>query len=107
MEEAIDLSKYNYLFTTFATAKFLPVLQLWLRTTCMQADAIPKGQASIRVYLGQDITEPVKKSLEDSFIGVKFIHIPKEVPEGGFADYWAPEHYAWKLWIFNTICKLL
>lgn len=99
----IDLSKFNYLFTTFTTAKFLPILQLWLRTTCMQADGIPKGQAAVRVYLGQDISEPVKKSLEDSFTGVTFIHIPKEVPEGGFTDYWAPEHYAWKLWICHTL----
>ena len=103
-EEAMaDLSKHNYLFTTFATAKFLPILQLWLRTTCMQGDAIPKGQVTIRVYLGHDISEPVKKSLEDSFNGVVFMHIPKEVPEGGFADYWLPEHYAWKLWLYHTL----
>ncbi len=105
MEETIDLSKYNYLFTTYATVRFLPILQLWLRTTCMQADAIVKGNstANIRVYLGHDISAAVKKSLEDSFQNVQFIHIPIEVPEGGFVDYWASEHYAWKLWILNTI----
>lgn len=97
-----SLDEYNYIFVTFANAKFLPSLQLWLRTTCMHGDSVgPK--AAIHVWLGRDVPENVMKSLKENYLGIEFQYLPAEVPEGAFADYWAPEHYAWKLWILKNL----
>ncbi len=101
----LSMSECNYLFATYATARFLPALQLWLRTTCMHGDYIVNigKKVTIRVYIGPDIIDSVMESLKTNYIGVEFIRIPKEVPEGSFADYWASEHYAWKLWILQEL----
>ncbi len=106
--KSLSMSECNYLFATYATARFLPALQLWLRTTCMHGDYIVNigKKVTIRVYIGPDIIDSVMESLKTNYIGVEFIRIPKEVPEGSFADYWASEHYAWKLWILHELVYL-
>ena len=101
-EDKQSLAEYNYIFVTFANAKFLPSLQLWLRTTCMHGDSVGPN-AAIHVWLGHDVPENVMKSLKENYLGIEFQYLPAEVPEGAFADYWAPEHYAWKLWILKNL----
>ena len=96
------LEDYNYIFATFANQKFLPSLQLWLRTTCMHGDSIGT-KAAIHVWLDRDVSEGVAKSLKENYMGVDFEYLPSDVPDGAFADYWAPEHYAWKLWILKEL----
>jgi GR25 family glycosyltransferase involved in LPS biosynthesis len=102
---AVPIESFNYMFCTYATAKFLPSLQIWLRTTCIMASSFPEGKAMVRVYLGSDITESVETSLKGHFSDVVFMRLPKEIPEGSFADYWAAEHYAWKIWIYNQLAN--
>ncbi len=100
---AVPIEAFNYMFCTYATAKFLPSLQIWLRTTCIMASGFPEGKAQVRVYLGKDISESVEQSLKGHFQDVTFMRLPKEVPEGAFEDYWSAEHYAWKIWIYHQL----
>jgi GR25 family glycosyltransferase involved in LPS biosynthesis len=99
------IESFNYMFCTYATAKFLPSLQIWLRTTCIMASGFPEGKAKVRVYLGADISESVENSLKGHFQDVVFMRLPNEVPEGAFSDYWAAEHYAWKIWIYHQLAN--
>ncbi len=102
---AARIEDFKYMFCTYATAKFLPSLQIWLRTTCIMASGFPEGAATVRVYLGPDISESVENSFKGHFSDVNFVRIPKEVPEGAFPDYWSSEHYAWKIWIYNQLAN--
>ncbi len=103
-EDPTKMEDYNYKFVTFTTRRFMPSLNMWLRSTCMHGDFLgPK--ASIRVYLGHDIDDSMISSLKSSFMNVEFVKIPHEVPEGAFNDYWAPEHYAWKIWLYNQLAN--
>lgn len=104
MEDPTKIEDYNYKFVTFATRRFMPSLNIWLRSTCMHGDFLGK-KASIRVYLGHDIDDSMISSLKSSFMNVEFVQIPKQVPQGAFGDYWAPEHYAWKLWICQQLAN--
>ncbi len=102
LQDPTRMENYSYKFVTFATRRFMPSLNMWLRSTCMHGDFIG-SKASIRVYLGHDIDQTMIDSLKSSFGNVEFVNIPKEVPEGAFGDYWMPEHYAWKIWIYNQL----
>ncbi len=106
MGDPTNMLDYNYKFITFATRKFLPSLNIWLKSTIMHRDFLCQSQeqkATICVYLGHDIDDSVTQSLKSSYTGVEFIHLPTQVPNGAFGDYWAPEHYAWKIWIYNQL----
>ncbi len=102
---AVPIEDFNYMFCTYASAKFLPSLQIWLRTTCIMASGFPDGKAKVRVYLGADISDSVENSLKEHFSDVIFMRLPKERHEGAFDDYWANEHYAWKIWIYNYLAN--
>lgn len=104
MEDPTKMEDYHYKFVTFATRRFMPSLNMWLRSTCMHGDFLG-SKASIRVYLGHDIDEGMLSSLKSSFMNVEFVQISREVPEGAFGDYWTPEHYAWKIWLYNQLAN--
>lgn len=98
MDAAIDLHSYKYVFTTYATQKFMPSLNIWLQIHTKHADAI---NGRVIVWLGNDVTE--KEQLAAKWQKVEFRVVPTEVPVGSFADFWAPEHYAWKIWIMKAM----
>ncbi len=96
--EAIDLHTYKYIFTTYATQKFLPSLQLWLNIHTKHAQAVG---GRVVVWLGTDVQE--KEKLATAWPAAEFRVVPSEAPAGSFADFWAAEHYAWKIWIMKAM----
>jgi GR25 family glycosyltransferase involved in LPS biosynthesis len=102
--DRIDFAAYNYTLLTYATAKFIPSLHIWLDINTKHAATI---RASIIVYLGQDVGEEARASLRTKYADVKWRLTPSEVPTGAFADYWAPEHYAYKVWAQKQVCDEL
>ena len=90
------------LLVTCASRKFLSSLQQWLSSAAAQRSAMPSLKG--RVYLFSDIPEDTVATLKESFIFVDFISLPdSSAPSGAFPEFWAPEHYGWKLWIYREL----
>ena len=83
-------------FVTGANAKFLPSLHMWLRSIMAAAAAA----ADIHAYLMADVPEAVATQLRQTYPFTQFHRFPKETP-ADFQDLWAPQHFAWKLWILK------
>uniref|UniRef100_A0A6C0ANR5 Alpha-(1,3)-fucosyltransferase FucT N-terminal domain-containing protein n=1 Tax=viral metagenome TaxID=1070528 RepID=A0A6C0ANR5_9ZZZZ len=92
----------GHLLVTFATQKFWPSLIRWLDAVKLRMTSI--SDIKVRVYLGHDVIPEVLEATKEKYKFVSFIKIPTETPPG-FDDFWAPQHYAWKLWIFKDICE--
>ena len=87
---------------TCANRRFLSSLQQWLTSISSQRTAMPKLDA--RVYLFSDIPEDTVASLKETYAFVEFVRLPDSlVPSGAFPEFWAPEHYGWKLWIYRQL----
>ncbi len=89
----------NPLILTMATLRFLPGVQMMLTALKAQKQAITGLEA--HVWLGKDIEDSVITSLKENFPWTTFDRLPEDQAVEGFADYWAPEHFAWKLWILH------
>lgn len=88
---------------TCATRKYLSSLQQWLTAISTQTNAMPQLKAT--VFLGGDIPEDTVIALKEKFGFATFEKLPDSAPPAGaFADYWEPQHFAWKLWVLNEMC---
>ena len=88
---------------TCANRKYLPSLQHWLVSVATQIGAMPTLKAT--VFLSSDVPEDTVKALKDKFRFAAFEALPDSAPPAGsFADFWEPQHFAWKLWILNEMC---
>jgi len=85
------------LFTTAATQRFWPFLIMWL-------NSIKSHGQKARVYVGSDVSDSSLKMTQEKFPEVGFVRFPTETPSG-FSDFWAAKHYAWKLWILDTVTR--
>jgi GR25 family glycosyltransferase involved in LPS biosynthesis len=57
-----------------------------------------------RVYTFPDIPGDTLISLKEKFPFVTFVELPAATPPAGaFADFWNPQHYGWKIWIYNQL----
>ncbi len=90
------------LFVTMATQRFLPSLHQLLMG--LQAQKKVMDKLDILVYIGGDVPESSLDALKSSFTTTVFQRLPTETPSG-FADYWDPAHFAWKLWILHEISQ--
>jgi GR25 family glycosyltransferase involved in LPS biosynthesis len=90
-------SSSSTILVTACNAKFLPSLEIWLSSTLKVADS-----QSI-VYLMSDISEGLAKEYSTKYKTVDFRRFPSE-GLADFADLWAPEHFAWKVWILQELC---
>jgi GR25 family glycosyltransferase involved in LPS biosynthesis len=92
------------LLTTCATQKFIPSLVHWLNSATAQAKANPK--ISIRVYLGEDVTDHTITLLRSEHPTVECYRLPtRRVSAPDFPDLWEPQHFAWKLWIYQELVQ--
>ena len=92
------------LLCTFATKRFLDSLTLWLKGATSQAEDAPA--LKIRVYLGDDIGDFESNVLKSEFNQVSFIRFPSQsIKVEGFPDIWEPQHFAWKLWIYQQLVR--
>ena len=91
----------NPLFITGATQRFWPSLLLWLDHLKQHKTAVAGLEA--RVYVGHDVSEISLQKTKSDYEGLAtFVRYPTEVPPE-FPDFWDPKHYAWKIWIYNTV----
>ncbi len=92
------------LMVTCATRKFLSSLQHWLTAVGTQGRVTPGLQAL--VFLGSDVPADTTAELRKNFPFATFETLPDtSPPAGAFTDFWAPEHYGWKIWIYNELAK--
>lgn len=89
------------ILVTACNTKFLPSLQIWLSSALQVADS------EVIVYLMADVSEDDAKGYAAKYGSVDFRRFPSEVPQGvaDFPDIWAPEHFAWKIWILRELCN--
>ena len=92
----------SFLFVTMATQRFWPFLIMWLNS--VQAHCKNNESMKARVYVGADVSDSSLKLTQTKYTGVEFIRLPTETPNG-FSDFWDPKHFAWKIWIYNTIAN--
>jgi alpha(1,3/1,4) fucosyltransferase len=92
------------LFVTFATSKFIHSLSYWLGTTEIRVKA--DSNISIRVYIGEDVTDEVMNLIRSEHPSVDIRRIPTQtVKAPDFPDLWEPQHFAWKLWIYQELVQ--
>jgi GR25 family glycosyltransferase involved in LPS biosynthesis len=87
---------------SFATRRYLPALQMWMASIQAQQRKMKDLQAI--VYIGDDVPEDSLASIQDTYKFIKFKKIPTDVP-ANFPDMWNPQHFVWKLWIFQDLMK--
>jgi GR25 family glycosyltransferase involved in LPS biosynthesis len=101
-----DVGKANgkILLCTSATQKFLQSLKWWLASAEAHEKVI--SNVSIRVYLGADIGAFYTNLLRSEHPTVEFRMLPTDtVKVDGFVDLWEPQHFAWKLWIYQELVR--
>ena len=89
------------ILATAATHRFLSSLKHWLTAAETQTRAIPTLQAI--VFLGSDVPEDTKQALIQRYPFASFEAMPEDQLPSGFPDFWAPQHYGWKLWIYQEL----
>jgi len=87
-------------FVTMATQRFLPSLHQLLAG--LQAQKKTLDKMDIVVYIGHDVEQTAFEMISANFSSVQFRKLPTETPPG-FDDYWKPEHFAWKLWMYHQM----
>lgn len=92
----------GHLLVTFATEKFWPSLQRWLDAVKLHMTNI--NDIKVRVYVGHDVKDSSLDKTKDKYKFADFLRIPTETPPG-FDDFWDPQHYAWKLWIYKDLSE--
>ena len=91
------------ILVSMATSRFLPSLFNQLSGISQQRRAVP-DLLSI-VFLGKDVAEETRGKLKESFPFVLFKDLPEETQVPGFPDYWDPQHFAWKIWIYHWLSQ--
>jgi GR25 family glycosyltransferase involved in LPS biosynthesis len=106
LSEPLSNFKWNgkTMLVTCSTQRFVPSLMQWLGCVVprLKADVM----MSARVYLGGDIDSFQRNLLRTEFPQVEFIGLPTtSVSAPGFPDLWEPQHFAWKLWIYQSLVQ--
>lgn len=88
------------LLVTFATKNYVESVLRWLSTV------IPRLNSTIqaRVYLGNDVDTMTQNLLKCQNSSVEFFKIPTFQVQN-FPDIWEPQHFAWKLWIYQELVQ--
>jgi hypothetical protein len=88
------------IFVTFATQKYIPALELWIHIMKQHKQQLKNIQC--HVFLGQDVPDIIYNHLVEKNPDFLFVKVPQiEIPN--FSDFWEPEHFAWKLWLYSTV----
>lgn len=99
-------AKWNQstLLVTCATLQYLPSLAQWFAGVLPRLKADSKLKA--RVYLGGDVDTLQTNILRSQYPDIEFQHLPTTtVTAEGFPDLWEPQHFAWKLWIYQQLVR--
>ena len=97
-------------FLTGCNARFLSSLQILLNSLAEQKKVVSEMQ--VIVYLFEDVSKDIESKFKEAYSFVNFRRFSASSPVEGealeavksFPDLWAPEHFAWKLWILREVC---
>ena len=89
------------LLVTFATENYVESLLKWLQT--INYRLINDKNVSARIYLGEDVTDVSIRLLKSQYPIVDFYRLPTNIKVPTFPDLWEPQHFAWKLWIYQEL----
>lgn len=89
------------LLVTYVTFKFLGSLQQWLMASQTQRRVFPDMKAL--VFVGPDVPEETIVTLTEKYTHVEFERVPVDWTPVDFPDFWEPTHFAWKIWIYNSL----
>lgn len=106
LSEPLNTFKWNgkTMLVTCSTQRFVPSLMTWLG--CVGPRLKADANLSARVYLGSDIDSFQRNLLRTEFPQIEFIGLPcSSVSAPGFPDLWEPQHFAWKLWIYQSLVQ--
>lgn len=90
-------------FVTMASLRFLPSLHQLLAGIYAQLKVLEN--LTTIVYIASDVNDSALNSLQTTFHKTQFHRLPTLTPPD-FSDYWAPEHFAWKLWIYHELAHM-
>jgi GR25 family glycosyltransferase involved in LPS biosynthesis len=96
----LDVHFDSTVFATGCNTKFLSSLQLWLNS--LSAHKQETKEITVIVYLMADVTKEAEQTFIETFPFAQFRRFPAEVPDD-FKDLWAPEHFAWKIWLLRQL----
>jgi GR25 family glycosyltransferase involved in LPS biosynthesis len=88
---------------TCATEKYIDPLLKWLETLQPRLKVSP--ELSARVYLGNDVSDMNLRLLKSQYYDIEFYKLPTDLKVQGFPDLWEPQHFAWKLWIYQQLVQ--
>ena len=91
----------NPLVITYASQQYLSSLQQLLAGLTIQKKGIP--DLEVRVWLTSDVPSEARSLLSKTYGDFKFYSPPQEDVPPGFSDFWAPQHFAWKLWLYHHV----
>jgi GR25 family glycosyltransferase involved in LPS biosynthesis len=94
--------KEGTLLVTFATQKYIQSLKHWIMTIEPRREI--DRSISARVYLGADVETLQISLLRADHSWIDFRRVPSHTPEN-FPDMWEPQHFAWKLWIYQELVR--
>jgi len=97
----VDVPLQTPLIVTYVTFKFLGSLQHWLTAAKNQVRVLPDMKAL--VFVGPDVPESSITALKETYTFAEFEYVPSDWTPPDFSDFWEPTHFAWKIWIYNTI----
>lgn len=87
------------LFVTAVNFKFLPSLHYWLDSLSTSVKPF-----NTRIYTWPDIPQNTITTLKEKYPFAEFLPLPIDSFKP-FPDYWEPQHYAWKCWIYNEVAS--
>lgn len=99
-QNANRVMRNDPVFVTMASLRFLPSLHQLLAGIYAQLKVLEK--LTTIVYIASDVNDTALNALQMTFNQTQFHRLPTEVPPN-FSDYWAPEHFAWKIWIYHQM----
>lgn len=91
-------------FATYASNRFIPSLEKWLNA--VQRHRKTFRMSRVFVAIAADISADTLVSLSSKYTDVIFERVPTAAP-ADFPDFWEPQHFGWKTWIWYHLTTTL
>ncbi len=89
------------LVITYSSLRYLASLQQLLAGLTIQKKGIP--DLEVRVWLTRDVPPDARALLQKTYGDFSFYSPPEDETPAGFSDFWSPQHFAWKIWLYHHV----